>query len=54
MAKPVTHLTKVRQRREVTINGTLCNRVALLDDGMNTTDNKQEVTCKLCRKHPAF
>jgi hypothetical protein len=31
-----------------TVNGTLCNRMRVLADGMNLTDNRAEVTCSFC------
>lgn len=34
---------------------TLCNRESLQsEDGMNSTDKPEEVTCKFCRKHRLF
>jgi hypothetical protein len=45
------HFSKVRQNAfGGQTFGTLCNRLRTLRDGMNCTENKKEVTCKLCLK----
>jgi hypothetical protein len=49
MAKPVTHLSKVRMiGPDSCITGTLCNRMSNAGDDINCTTEQNEVTCKLC------
>lgn len=48
MPKPVTHLSKVTERRGVTHTGTLCRRMSNASDDLNVTTVEAEVTCKLC------
>ena len=47
MAKPVTHLSRIRQIGDRTITSTLCNRMTGAGD-INCTTDVAEVTCKLC------
>jgi hypothetical protein len=47
MAKPVTHLSRIRQLGDRTITGTICNRMTGNGD-INCTTDAAEVTCKLC------
>ena len=47
----VIHLQRIRPNpfcKSETLNGTLCNRVAVTCDGMNVTDEAEQVTCKIC------
>jgi len=48
MTKPVTHFSKMVQRREHTLTGTLCNRMSNASDDLNVTEHEAEVTCKFC------
>lgn len=50
MAKPVTHFSKITQRRLHTVTGTLCNRMSNAGDDLNVTTDASEVTCKLCQR----
>lgn len=54
MAKPVTHLSLMYERRGVNFTTTLCRRVSNAADDYNVTDNDAEVTCKLCNKRIAI
>lgn len=45
---PVTHLSKITERRFHTVTGTLCNRMSNAGDDLNVTDVAAEVTCKFC------
>lgn len=54
MAKPVTHLSRIRHLSDRTITGTLCNRMTGAGD-INCSTEVAEVTCKLCLKaHAAY
>ena len=54
MKREVTHLQKISKIWGTgTINGTLCNRMALGDGGTNVSDVRGEVTCKFCLKRLA-
>lgn len=44
----VIHFHKTFRRWGGEGSGTLCNRMTLSDDGMNLSDVREEVTCKLC------
>jgi hypothetical protein len=48
MSKPVTHLSKMVQRRDYFLTGTLCNRMSNASDDLNVTEHEAEVTCKFC------
>jgi len=48
MAKPVTHLSRIRHLADRTITGTLCNRMTAGE--INCSTNAAEVTCKFCLK----
>lgn len=48
MSKPVTHLSKITERRQHTLTGTLCNRMSNAGDDINCTTDEAEVTCKVC------
>jgi hypothetical protein len=48
MSKPVTHLSKITERRFHAITGTLCNRMSNASDDLNVTEHEAEVTCKFC------
>lgn len=50
MAKPVTHLSLMYERRGVNFTTTLCRRVSNAADDYNVTENDAEVSCKLCQK----
>lgn len=54
MTKPVTHLSKVSNRPDVTVTGTLCNRMMYGSDGMNCTTEDDAVTCKLCLREMKY
>jgi hypothetical protein len=42
-----THMERITHRPNVTVTGTLCNRMS--DQGeINSTGNQAEVTCKFC------
>lgn len=49
MAKPVTHLSRIRQLADRTATGTLCNRMTGNGD-INCTTDAAAVTCKFCLK----
>lgn len=58
MAKPVTHLSRIRTiaGRTIggrTITGTICNRMAGNGD-INCTTDAAEVTCKLCLRELSY
>jgi len=46
MSRLVTHLSRVRRRGDMTITGTLCNRMS--SGEINCTTDAAEVTCKFC------
>ena len=50
MAKPVTHLSRIRELSDRTVTGTLCNRMSNTGPGgdINCTSNELDVTCKFC------
>lgn len=51
MAKLVIHLSDMRPNRHGGFNvSSACRRLRTLSDGMNLTDNRKDVTCKLCLK----
>lgn len=54
MAKPVTHLCKIVQRKTHSVTTTACNRMACTADGINSTDIEAQVTCKLCIRQMAY
>lgn len=43
-----THMHKTGTHGSTTVNGTLCNRMRVLADGMNLTDERAQVTCSFC------
>lgn len=51
--REVIHLLRRFKRWGGEGTGTLCNRMALSDDGMNLSDIREEVTCKFCLKQIA-
>ena len=49
MAKTVIHMQWRRKNASGgEVNGTRCNRLRILADGMNLTDEPALVTCKFC------
>ena len=54
MAKPVTHLSKITERKFHTVTGTLCNRMSNASDDLNVTAIESEVTCKFCLKQLSY
>lgn len=42
-----THMERITRRPNVTVTGTLCNRMSSQDE-INSTGNEAEVTCKFC------
>lgn len=54
MAKVVTHLSKMVQRRDYHLTGTLCNRMSNAGDDLNVADTDDQVTCKLCIKQMKY
>jgi len=57
MGKPVTHYAYVRKGlfgSDTTITGSACGRETGLEVGINSDDDLDKVTCKLCLKHPRY
>lgn len=59
MTRSVIHFATMAPNRFGGITtGTACNRETLQTDakggGINSTDVKSDVTCKLCLRHPKF
>lgn len=60
MSKQVVHFEYVRAGRteDSIVTGTMCGRETMQTDakggGVNSTGNVNEVTCKLCLKHPRY
>lgn len=54
MAKTVTHFSKMVQRRDYHLTGTLCNRMSNASEDLNVTAEEAEVTCKLCLRELAY
>jgi hypothetical protein len=53
MAKPVTHLSRIRTVAGRTITGTICNR--MIAGEINCSTDGAEISCKLClRQMEAF
>jgi hypothetical protein len=48
MAKPVAHLSRIRQIGDRTVTGTLCGRMSGAGDDINCTSDELDVTCKFC------
>lgn len=57
MGKPVTHYAYVRKAPwggDSVMTGSACGRETGLEVGINSDDDLDKVTCKLCLKHPRY
>jgi hypothetical protein len=53
MSRKVIHKACVRPMMGGEVNSTVCRRFVLGKDGMNSTSDPKEVTCKFCHQKMA-